>query len=202
MNKVGCWLGLVLLCGASLSMSGCSDVLPKSFSPGDIRIPAFFPESPDAGPEASAPANLAVPGGNRLILVLVGSGYQEYECKTKDNGPEWSLLGPDATLYGSDTKKVGTHAFGPIWTYDDGSVVHGKVLAQAPSKARNSIPQLLLTATADDKEGVFKGVSFVQRLRTVGGLPPDYGCDEAHLGAKLGRQYSAYYLFYKPLGVT
>ena len=69
-------------------------------------------------------------------------------------------------------------------------------------RAHDSIPQLLLTATTEDQEGVFKGVSFVQRLRTVGGLPPDYGCDEAHVGAKLGRQYSAYYLFYKPLGVT
>jgi hypothetical protein len=199
--KVGRLTGLAALVGAVLMTSGCSDVLPKSFSPGDIRIPTFFPESPDAGPEATAPANLAVPSGNRLILVLVGSGYQEYECKAKEAGPQWSLLGPDATLYGSDTKKVGTHSFGPIWTYADGSVVHGKVLAQAPSKAHNSVPQLLLSATTEDQEGVFKGVSFVQRLRTVGGLPPDYGCDEAHLGAKLGRQYSAYYLFYKPLGV-
>ena len=193
---------LAALLGAVLLVSGCSDVMPKSFSAGDIRIPTFFPESPDAGPEATAPPNLAVPAGNRLILVLVGSGYQEYECKVKDKGPEWTLLGPDATLYGSDTKKVGTHSFGPIWSYDDGSVVHGKVLAQAPSKAHDSVPQLLLTATTDDHDGVFKGVSFVQRLRTVGGLPPDYGCDDAHVGAKLGRQYSAYYLFYKPLGVT
>jgi len=185
-----------------LAAAGCSTQFSQSFSASDVHVPAVFPESPDAGPQATAPPSLAVPAGNHLTLTLVGSGYQEYECKAKDSGPEWTLTGPDATLYGSDHKKVGTHSTGPVWIYEDGSAVHGKMVASAPSHVANSIPQLLLSATSDGKEGAFKGVTFVQRLRTVGGLPPDYGCDSVHIGAKLGRQYSAFYLFYKPLGAV
>jgi hypothetical protein len=180
---------------ATLALSGCL----KNFSTSDIHVPAFFPESPDAGPQASAPPALAPPAGHRLALVLVGSGYQEYQCKAADAGPAWSLLGPDATLYNSDTKQVGTHNFGPTWTYSDGSVVHGKVIASVPSRARDSIPQLLLAGSGEAQAGMFKDVSFIQRLRTVGGLAPDYGCDTAHIDAKVGRQYSAFYLFYKPV---
>jgi hypothetical protein len=186
---------IAMLALVSTVLPGCMN----SFRTSDIRVPVFFPESPDAGPQASAPKELAPPAGNRLALVLVGSGYQEYQCKAGDSAPAWSLLGPDATLYNSDTKQVGTHNFGPIWTYSDGSVVHGKVVASAPSLARDSVPQLLLAGSSEEQAGMFQGVSFVQRLRTVGGLAPDYGCDTAHLGAKVGRQYSAFYLFYKPL---
>ena len=193
--RMGCKATLIAALVLTAGLSACN-----SFRTSDIRVPAFFPESPDAGPQASAPLALAPPAGHRLALVLVGSGYQEYQCKAAEPGPVWSLLGPDATLYNSDTKQVGTHNFGPIWTYSDGSVVHGKVVASAPSQARDSIPQLLLAGTSDEAAGMFQGVSFVQRLRTVGGLAPDYGCDTVHLGAKVGRQYSAFYLFYKPVG--
>ncbi len=198
----GRMVALALSGAAAGVLAGCNGLSPQTFSTADVHVPTFFPESPDAGPQATAPLELAVPTGNRLVLTLVGSGYQEYECKVKDSGPEWTLTGPDATLYGSDHKKVGTHSTGPVWIYDDGSEIHGKVVASAPSHNQKSVPQLLLSATSDDKEGAFKGVSFVQRLRTVGGLPPDYGCDTVHIGAKLGRQYSAFYLFYKPLGVV
>jgi hypothetical protein len=173
--------------------------MPSSVSLPDVHVPEFFPQSPDAGPEATAPAALKVPAGNKLTIVLVGSGYQDYQCVDKEGAPTWSLTGPEATLYDSDTKQAGTHSAGPTWTYKDGTVVHGKVIAQAPSIAPSSIPQLLLAATSDAAEGgAFAGVSYIQRLRTVGGLPPDYGCDTVHLGAKLGKQYSAFYLFYKP----
>ena len=178
-----------------LTLAACSS-FPKPLD--RPLIPEFFPDSPDAGPEATAPPVLAVPKGNQLAVMLVGSGYQDYECKeVVGAAPAWAFLGPEATLYASDSKKAGTHGFGPIWTYGDGSVVHGKMIAQAPSRALASIPQLLLSATSDDQAGMFKGVTFVQRLRTVGGLAPDYGCDAAHVGARLGRQYSAFYLFYK-----
>jgi hypothetical protein len=179
---------------ALLALGGCN--VASRFS--DVHVPEFFPQSPDAGPQASAPAALAVPPGNRLVVVLVGSGYQDYQCVDKEGTPTWSLTGPEASLYDSATKKVGSHSAGPTWTHEDGSVVHGKMIAQAPSIAPSSIPQLLLAATSDAKEGTFANVSYIQRLRTVGGLPPDYGCDTVHLGARLGKQYSAYYLFYKP----
>jgi hypothetical protein len=181
-----------------LALSSCSS-LPSSVSLPDVKVPEFFPQSPDAGPEATAPVTLKVPPGNKLTMVLVGSGYQDYQCVDKEGVPTWSLTGPEATLYDSDTKQAGTHSPGPTWKYKDGSVVHGKVVAQAPSVAPSSIPQLLLAATSEAADGgAFAGLSYIQRLRTVGGLPPDYGCDAVHLGAKLGKQYSAFYLFYKP----
>lgn len=186
----------IALISLAVALTGCTGVRNVSLS--DVHVPELFPKSPDAGPEATAPVALKVPAGNQLALVLVGSGYQDYQCVDKEGTPTWSLTGPEATLYDADTKEIGLHSAGPTWKHKDGSMVRGKVIAQAPSAAPSSIPQLLLTATPDAAEGAFAGVSFIQRLRTVGGLPPDYGCDTVHLGAKLGKQYSAFYLFYKP----
>jgi hypothetical protein len=57
-----------------------------------------------------------------------------------------------------------------------------------------SIPQLLLQATRTRGDGVFGGVTYVQRLATRGGVAPSGTCAD---GATAGVRYTAEYRFFK-----
>ena len=57
-----------------------------------------------------------------------------------------------------------------------------------------AIPELLLKAVSHSGDGRMSGVTYVQRLDTVGGLAPTAGCDTA--GATARVDYTATYYFY------
>src|SRR2546427_3945158 len=51
--------------------------------------------------QASLPAPIQVPAGNKVAWETVGSGDITYECRDKANAPgqtEWVFVGPDAVL--------------------------------------------------------------------------------------------------------
>jgi hypothetical protein len=136
--------------------------------------------------------DIAVPAGNKLAAKVYASGVQVYWW----NGTIWSLIGPLAELYGDPgfNGKVGVHYYGPTWKSNSGSLVIGKRLAGCTSDP-DSIQWLLLGADETDGTGIFAGVSFVQRLNTVGGkapATPGYFGEEAHV------PYTAEYYFYTP----
>jgi hypothetical protein len=65
------------------------------------------------------------------------------------------------------------------------------------SPVAGAIPELLLKATDHAGDGVFAGVSFVQRLDTVGGAAPAAAtCHDDHVGDEQDVPYTAQYLFY------
>jgi uncharacterized protein DUF3455 len=147
------------------------------------------------GGRLDVPAAIAVPDGNKLDSIFKAKGVQIYGC----TDAKWALIEPAATLSGitlKPIKKVGAiHFRGPSWQSDsDGTLVEGMSPVSAPSATPNSIAQLLVTAKSTRGEGTFGGVTFIQRLATVGGVAPATACTA---GQTVSVRYTAVYRFFK-----
>jgi hypothetical protein len=167
-----------------------------------VALLALFALKPSAAQQLArpdVPDELSPPATEKLILQAHATGDQIYVCQP---GPEqklsWNLKAPDAQLFDAQNKVIAKHYAGPTWKNNDGSEVVGKVAARADSPDSNSIPWLLLTAANHSGSGVFAKVTFIQRLNTKGGQPPQSGCDDAHRNAETKSAYSADYYFYAP----
>ena len=142
------------------------------------------------------PANLVPPPGNVMTSVFRAHGVQNYGCTAAGT---WTLNEPAAVLNGIELRPVkrveAIHFRGPSWQSDrDGTLVEGQNPVSAPSDHPNSIPQLLIQAKRTTGVGTFGGVTYIQRLETVGGVAPAPGCTEGQTTAVL---YTAIYRFFK-----
>jgi hypothetical protein len=140
-----------------------------------------------------------VPADQKLLRQLHATGVQIYQCQPAKNGAsqwEWSFKQPEASLSTTMGGKIGKHYGGPTWEANDGSRVTGEVIARSESSNPNSIPLLLLRAKATSGNGIFSGVKYIQRLNTVGGNAPAFGCGKEQMGQELRASYTADYLFY------
>jgi hypothetical protein len=177
-----------LAAGAALLLSACAG-MP---SPGMAPMKSY---SQDALPDA-----VKVPAGNKVALETVGVGQITYECRAKANTPgafEWVFVGPVAELNNRTGNKLGTY-FGPpaTWASMDGSAITGTQLAVAPAAA-GSIPLQLVKANPASGSGAMSGVTFVQRVATMGGVAPASACDGTAMGKKEVVKYQADYIFWK-----
>jgi Protein of unknown function (DUF3455) len=124
------------------------------------------------------PLALDPPADQSLAMVVRAKGVQVYECRARQdgNGFEWAFVAPEAELFDTLGRRVGTHGAGPSWQADDGSRVIGTVKARADAPVAGAIPWLLLTTTSSGPDGSFRKVSSIQRVNTAGGLAPATGC--------------------------
>jgi hypothetical protein len=146
--------------------------------------------------EQDVPAELRPPEGRALVAEAHAKGFQVYACKNDGKAYTWTLKGPDAELFDKAGKSVGRHFAGPTWEWSDHSQVTGKMMTSAPSPDADSIPWLLLVATAHAGEGILARVTNIQRLNTKGGKAPAQGCDAAHEGQQTHSAYTAEYFFF------
>jgi Protein of unknown function (DUF3455) len=161
---------------------------------------ALLPVMPSAAQQLTrpdVPDKLSPPAAEKLILQAHATGDQIYVCQAGvDQKLSWTLKAPDAQLFDAQNKVIAKHFAGPTWKHNDGSEVVGKVAARLDSPDANSIPWLLVTAASHSGDGAFSKVSFIQRLHTKGGQPPQSGCDDSHRGVETKSAYSADYYFY------
>ncbi len=140
------------------------------------------------------PAQLVPPNAQQMES-LKASGVQIYTCELNQaHQLEWVLLAPHAKLYDADGQMVLRHGAGPSWQAQHGSKIVGRVIAKVASDSPDSIPQLLL-ATDGAASGYLASVRFVQRLDTIGGLPPGRPCVSEHQTSR--SPYMARYVFLK-----
>ncbi len=151
-----------------------------------------------ARPATTVPDALRVPDGQRRVLTTVGTGAQVYDCVEGS----WRFREPVALL-GKRAAPLGIHFAGPNWqSLRDGSRVTGRLLASVPaSRPERDIPPLLLEASANAGAGVFGRVTFIQRLRTRGGVAPSGSCDPGRQ-ASASVPYRSTYVFWAPVGET
>ena len=138
------------------------------------------------------------PAGEVPIMTIVAHGVQIHECRASSaEPPAWTLVAPEADLFDLYGRRIGHHGAGPSWHHEDGSGFVGTVRARLTSPAPRSVPWLLLSASPRSAEGKFSRVSSVQRLNTVGGLPPVAGCSTSTLGQRVHMAYRAHYVLHE-----
>ena len=171
--------------------------LPVVISACAMTPPAMAPMVDNmALPEA-----VRVPAGHKATMTTVGKGEITYECRAKAGmagAHEWVFVTPVATLADPQGKLVGKYYGGPTWEASDGSKVTGKQVAVAPAMA-GSIPLQLVKAEPAMGQGAMQGVSYIQRLKTQGGVAPAAPCSAETVGQKRQVAYQADYVFYRSL---
>ena len=153
---------------------------------GDMRAP----EAPQA----------VTPPAGKYAMIALGVGEITYECRPRAGAAdtfEWVFVAPVATLYDRNKKVVGRYYGGPAWEANDGSKVTGKQLAVTPAAGPQHIPLQLVQANPATGAGAMSGVTYIQRLNTMGGVAPTATCTKATAGAKQQVPYQADYVFYK-----
>jgi hypothetical protein len=172
------------------------------------------------------PANIAVPAGNKAFFVGHAVGTQNYICLPCPNpitplamcpasGFAFALFTPQATLFEDADEQVITHFFSPnpfekgtiraTWRDSrDTSTVWARVNASSSDPAfvaAAAIPWLLLQVVGA-QEGPTGGdaltaTTFVQRLKTSGGVAPSTCNSSLDVGKEAFVPYTADYFFYK-----
>ena len=139
---------------------------------------------------------LQVPDNNHVAFHVYAEGVQIYRW----SGTAWVFIAPAAALYADANHhgQVGIHYLtvgaGPTWENNSGSKVIGMRLA-ACTPDTSAIPWLKLGAISSNGPGVLEGVSFVQRVNTVGGLAPS--TPGTTVGQEADVPYTAEYFFYR-----
>ncbi len=150
--------------------------------------------------QANLPAAVQVPGGNQVAMETVGVGEITYQCNAKKDAVdqfEWVFAGPDAKLNDRSGKQVGKY-YGPpaTWEHMDGSKLTGVQVAVAPNGTGN-IPNQLVKANPASGNGAMTGVTYIQRVNTMGGVAPGNACAASNVGARHIVKYQADYIFYR-----
>lgn len=145
---------------------------------------------------SSTPASIEPPGGEHMQFELRAEGVQIYSCVAENGKPGWKFLGPEAKLTTSAGNPAGSHSSGPTWKLADGSEVKGSMAASKPAPDNGSIPWLLVRVVSHTGVGKLSSAEYVTRTDTKGGVAPQTGCDDGHLGTSQRVPYSAIYRFY------
>jgi hypothetical protein len=153
---------------------------------------AAEPGKDNRAPDLADYPKLQVEAGHKVAFRVYAEGVQIWRW----NGITWVFQKPEAVLYGSVAEDgiVGIHYAGPTWESASGSYVIGAVIERATPNI-NAIPWFLLGAVKSDGPGIFDGVTYIQRVNTVGGIAPadpgDFVGEEARV------PYTADYFFYR-----
>ena len=145
-----------------------------------------------------------VAAGEHAVLTLHAEGAQIYECKAGDGGKlAWAFREPIATLI-EGGNSVGRHYAALhweyvdpgtlVWEHKDGSSVKAKIVAQVAGRSADDLPWLKFGVITQRGDGLFYGVSHVQRINTLGGVTRG-ACQQA--GAYRSVPYSADYVFWR-----
>ena len=142
--------------------------------------PLVVPATLQPGPEA------------RPVLTASARGLQIYECRAG----QWAFVAPQAELFDTAGRVIGTHGAGPYWQASDGSRVVASVSARADAPVAGAIPWLLLGARPDNgTKGLLTGTTHIQRFNTAGGSAPATPCTQP--GQPLRVPYTADYHFFR-----
>ena len=159
------------------------------------RSPATTAPHPNLarGPVLGACAGLGAPAGSTLALHAYARGVQIYHW----TGTGWSFDRPSAVLSADarGASTIGTHYRGPTWESVSGGTVVGALLAPPCPVDADAIPWLALRGTPDGGPGVFRAVTFIQRVNTVGGKAP--AGPGSYVGEVREVPYTAEYYFWR-----
>jgi len=166
------------------------------------------------------PDRIQVLAPNEVFLIGHAAGSQNYVCVPSGTGVDWSLFTPEATLFNDSIQQVTTHFFSVNPNPDDRGAIRATwesskdssavwaaatgvaTFATDPAFVRPDAVAWVRLAAVGVEPGPTGGdrlsrTTFIQRINTVGGLPPATGCTQAtDLGKRAFIPYTADYVFY------
>lgn len=174
----------LMVTGTALIMAACSSSKPP--------LPKEYTQD-------TLPQSVMVPSGNKVALETRGAGVLNYECRPTATGPYgWVLVSPKANLLDLSGKDVVAYSGPPAtWTHIDGSRIVGTQVSVA-SNGEYNLPLQLSRAEPSTGAGALQGISFVQRIKTKGGVEKTKPCTTMNAGEKLTLPYQADYIFWRP----
>ena len=114
---------------------------------------ALLAKAPLKGETAAAiPEKLKAPDTQKQSLEVKATGVQIYSCSASKTDParfEWVFKAPEADLFDSAGKKIGSHYAGPTWESTDGSKVVGELKVKDDGPDPAAIPWLLMSAKSN-----------------------------------------------------
>lgn len=204
-----------------LTLAACAALPGTGTGTGTGTAPGSTPGRPmpsGAGPAPGAqpgtPGTATTPGGSAQVggvptAVRPPAGEKErlrtrargdftYECRRHLTQPTrfvWSFVVPAAVLVDGSGTAVAKYYAGPTWEGQDRSKVTGRQLALVRAPGPTDLPLQLVKAEVSTGNGIMKGVRYIQRLETVGGLPSG-PCDEKLAGKRQVVPFEATFVFY------
>jgi hypothetical protein len=146
------------------------------------------------------PPEIAVEAGHAPYLVGHAVGVQIYTCTaTGAGGHAWSGPAPRATLHDDRGHVIATHFAGPSWRAKDSSTVVASRV-RGVTVDETAVQWLLLkreSALPGPDGDRLTHTTFIQRIATVGGLPPaSADCTAGTAGIAREIPYTADYVFW------
>ena len=180
---------LLLIIGGAAALGGCSSQPIAALS--------------SAAVQQDVPDTLRVPAGHQAVLQARSNGKMVYECQAVKRSPyeyEWLTRNPDIDLTdarGESIKhKPGARA---SWSHRDGSTAMSREFVEVANGSHN-LPLQTYTLDPAASPGALHNISYVQRLRTVGGWMTVVPCTSVQLGMRVTVPYEAEYVFWRPIG--
>jgi hypothetical protein len=183
---------LALVAGAAL-VTACTSIGPAATGGSDKSAAA-------TAPSLGLFSRIRAPGDREPVLRLAARGVQVFRCEKRDGQGVWVFRQPDAELVDASGKVVGRHGANFTFEHVDGSRLVATIAAYDDAPKPTDLKWLLFTTKSFGK-GTFDGVTHVQRVNTVGGIPPA-SCDVAHAGRVLRVDFTSDFVFYKPRATT
>jgi hypothetical protein len=188
LDRVGVAAGAALL-------SACASVGP---GPADTGTPGKTPAV--APPSLGFFSHIKAPSDREAVLKLGARGAQVFRCEKRDGKAVWVFRQPDAELLDDSGKVVGRHGANFSFENADGSRLVATIAAYDDAPKPTDLRWLLMTTKSYGK-GAFDGITHVQRVNTMGGMPPER-CDPAQAGRVLRVEFKADFVFYRPPGAA
>lgn len=149
------------------------------------------------------PEAVRVPEGHQAVLEATSNGRLLYECQAVKRAPyeyEWLMRNVSVDLtdtYGGTVMhKPGARA---SWVHRDGSSVMAREFSEVANGSSN-LPLQRYAAQSSGVPGALHNITYVQRLRTVGGWISSTPCTSAQLGMRMTVPYEADYIFWRVKG--
>ena len=150
--------------------------------------------------QPTLPLDIRVPAGHLAVLEARGIGELQYECQAVNRAPfQYAWLPRDRSieLRDSANNRIVLARSARNWLHRDGSELSVKEFIEVNNGDPN-LPLQRARVEPGNQPGALHNISYIQRIRTLGGLPSTRNCSSAELGMRVNVPYEADYVFWRP----
>ena len=185
-SQLGC---LLVIIGSAVTLGGCNTRPIAALNSANVQ--------------QDVPDTLRVPAGHQAVLQAHSIGRLVYECQAVKRSPfeyEWLSRNLDIDLTDARGESI-KHKSGAraSWSHRDGSTAMSREFVEVANGSHN-LPLQTYKLEPAASPGALHNISYVQRVRTVGGWMTVVPCTSAQLGMRVTVPYEADYVFWRPIG--